>query len=59
MAQEDTDADTSIRIKLDTWRRLKDRKNRPNQSFDDVISELLDTVEADEGNSNSRRPVSM
>jgi len=45
--------DTSIRISVETWRRLKDRKDRPNTSFDDVISELLDkTEETEEGNLN-------
>lgn len=36
--------DTSIRIKKDTWRRLRDRKG-PGDSFDEVIDELLDDVE--------------
>lgn len=38
--------DTSIRIKVDTWQRLNARKDKPNQSFDDVINDLLDQVEA-------------
>ena len=47
--------DTSIRIKVDTWKRLNKRKTLPNESFDDVINDVLDTVEqleneADEGN---------
>jgi predicted CopG family antitoxin len=33
--------DTSIRIKVDTWRRLRSRKG-PGESFDDVINEILD-----------------
>jgi len=41
--------DTSIRISVDTWRRLKDLKSRPNESFDDVIQELLES-EGGEGN---------
>lgn len=39
---DDDEGDTSIRIKIDTWRELKDLKDQPNQSFDDVIQELLD-----------------
>jgi len=46
-----SDDDTSIRISVETWRRLKARKDRPNTSFDDVITELLDATEdCDEGN---------
>lgn len=48
------DEDTSIRIKLDTWRRLKDLKDTPNKSFDDVIQELLD--EHEEAESENRSP---
>lgn len=48
------DEDTSIRIKVDTWQRLNERKDRPNKSFDDVINELLEIAaeyeEGDEGN---------
>ncbi|UIP00312.1 hypothetical protein Hbl1158_02780 [Halobaculum sp. CBA1158] len=48
---EDGDGDTSIRIKIETWRRLKDRKTMPDDSFDSVINELLDIAEeAEEGN---------
>lgn len=39
----DDDGDTSIRIKVSTWRELKDLKEHPNESFDDVIQELLET----------------
>lgn len=46
--------DTSIRIKVDTWNRLKDRKTRPNESFDDVINDLLDKVEAQEDEEGNR-----
>lgn len=50
-----SDDDTSIRISVETWRRLKDRKDRPNTSFDDVIQELLDaTEEAESGNPKMR-----
>jgi hypothetical protein len=52
------DEDTSIRISVKTWRRLKDRKDRPNTSFDDVISELLDKTEELESVGNSE-PVPM
>lgn len=46
-----SDDDTSIRIKTHTWRELKDRKQFPNQSFDDVIQELLEIAEeAEQGN---------
>jgi len=49
--------DTSIRIKVDTWKRLNERKTLPSESFDDVITDLLDQVEAqeaEEGNRNQR-----
>jgi predicted CopG family antitoxin len=39
------DDDTSIRIKVDTWERLRSRKG-PGESFDDVINEVLDDVES-------------
>lgn len=41
----------NIRIKRDTWKRLNSRKG-PGDSFDDVISRLLDSDEANEGNSS-------
>lgn len=54
---DDDEGDTSIRIKVRTWRELKDLKDQPNQSFDDVIQELLDEYHSrnepsadDEGN---------
>lgn len=47
MAEND---DTSIRISVQTWRRLKDLKSKPNESFDDVIEDLLDSQEGQEGN---------
>jgi predicted CopG family antitoxin len=37
--------DTSIRIKVDTWGRLRSRKG-PGESFDDVINEVLDDAES-------------
>jgi len=39
--------DTSIRIKVDTWERLRARKG-PGESFNDVINDVLDIVEAEE-----------
>lgn len=45
--------DTSVRIKNDTWKRLNNRKE-PGESFDEIINELLDKVEAQEGNSTPR-----
>lgn len=38
-------ADNTIRVTDDTWQRLHDRKE-PGDSFDDVISDVLDTVDA-------------
>ena len=35
---------TTIEVKDDTYDRLSDRKSR-GRSFDDVVRELLDTVE--------------
>lgn len=52
----ESDDDTSIRIKVETWRRLKDRKDRPNESFDDVIRELLDLVDqCDHGGNGTKQ----
>ena len=38
--------DTNIRIKTDTWDRLRRRKS-PGESFDDVIQNLLSEAEED------------
>jgi predicted CopG family antitoxin len=38
--------DTNVRVKIETWQRLNSRK-RPGDSFDDVITDLLDQAEAD------------
>jgi len=38
------DEDTSIRLKVDTWRRLRSLKG-PGESFDDVINDVLDEVD--------------
>ncbi|MFW5918528.1 MAG: DUF7557 family protein [Haloferacaceae archaeon] len=42
--------DVNIRIKRDTWKRLHALKE-PGDSFDDVITDLLE--EAEEGNLNT------
>lgn len=52
MDKNDGTDDTSIRLKVSTWNRLKDRKSHPNQSFDDVINDLLDRAEESEGEGN-------
>lgn len=36
---------TNIEVYNETWRRLNSRKRGPNDTFDDVISRLLDAVE--------------
>jgi predicted CopG family antitoxin len=41
--------DITIRVSRENWQRLRDRKEEPGTSFDDVISDLLDTVEGLEG----------
>jgi len=51
----DTD-DTSIRLKVSTWKRLDKRKDRPDKSFDDVINEVLDRVEEVEAEGNPNPP---
>jgi hypothetical protein len=38
--------DTSIRIKVDTWRRLRGYKG-PGESFDDAINKVLNGAESD------------
>lgn len=40
---------TTVKVSKDTWRRLNIRKT-PGDSFDDVIADLLEQVEAQEGN---------
>lgn len=35
---------TNVEVSVETWRRLQFRKD-PGDSFDDVISDLLDEVE--------------
>jgi len=53
---EDTDSDsTNIRIKTETWKRLRDEyKDTPSKTWDDVLQELLakaeDRKETGEGN---------
>lgn len=48
---EDT---TNIRISKDTWKELNARKE-PGDSFDDVISRLLEEADAgEEGEGNSK-----
>lgn len=34
--------DTAIRVSKVTWRRLKDAKNDPDTTFDDLVAALLD-----------------
>lgn len=41
MAQDDT---TTVRVSPETWKRLNQRKG-PGDSFDDIISQLLDEAE--------------
>ncbi|SEQ00066.1 DUF7557 family protein [Natrinema salaciae] len=41
-----TDETTTVTVSTDTWKRLTLRKD-PGDSFDDVISELLDEVEGE------------
>lgn len=36
---------TTIQVSEDTWRELNARKQGPNDSFDDVITRLLDDAE--------------
>lgn len=40
--------DTSVRVKVETWQKLKEMKQYPNQSFDDVISELIEEQKSGE-----------
>lgn len=39
---------TAIRVSKDTWRRLSALKSDPGQSFDDIVTELLDEADPDE-----------
>lgn len=47
------EADTHIRVTEETWKRLNQRKG-PGDSFDDVITRLLD--ESDGEQSGKRNP---
>lgn len=48
---KNSDGDTSVRVGIATWQRLKDRKSHPNESYDSVINDLLDIAdEVEEGN---------
>jgi predicted CopG family antitoxin len=53
MSEDDS---TNIRIKTSTWQELREYKDKPNKTWDDVLQELLeakraaDSSEADEGN---------
>ena len=38
---------TTVEVSLETWKRLNERKNRPGESFDEVIAELLDSADDD------------
>ena len=38
---------TTVKVSTDTWKRLNQRKE-PGDSFDEVISKLLDEVESSE-----------
>jgi predicted CopG family antitoxin len=39
------DETTTIQISMDNWRRLNNRKQGPSDSFDDVLSRLLNETE--------------
>ena len=54
MDENDGTDDTSIRLKISTWKRLSERKDRPDKSFDDVINEVLDRVEEVEAEGNPK-----
>jgi len=44
--------DTTVRVKDDTWRRLRGRKDR-GETFDDVINQLIDETESHSERSES------
>jgi len=39
---------TTIKVSRETWRRLNRRKQRPDESFDDIVQELLTQAEEDD-----------
>jgi hypothetical protein len=45
---------TTVEVSLETWQRLNERKNRPGESFDEVIAELLDSAESVDDDPNGR-----
>lgn len=36
---------TSIQVSYELWRKLKDRKETPGESYEDVIWELIEEAE--------------
>lgn len=47
--------DTTVRIKNETWHRLKDRKE-PGVSYDEIIRRMLDETESDASPSKAQAP---
>jgi hypothetical protein len=48
---------TTIKVSRETWRRLTQRKTGPGDTYDEIVTELLEQAEqaeegADEGNPN-------
>jgi len=44
-----TDEITSIQLGTDTWKRLNAQKQSPSDSFDDVVTRILDHYEECDG----------
>lgn len=42
---------TTIQVSVELWRELKDRKERPSESFEDVIWEILENEENEDSES--------
>jgi len=43
--QTDENESTMIRVKVSTWKKLKDLQTQPSDTFDSVINQLLEEVE--------------
>lgn len=45
---------TTVEVSLETWRKLNERKERPGESFDEVIDELLAIAESTDDQARER-----
>lgn len=44
---ENPDGNATFRVSIETWRKLNALRERPDDTFEDVVSGLLDTADRD------------